>query len=150
MRSGPTTTSADASPPTTVDGAVPDGPSAPQPSGPTSVPATAASPFCTAAAVLQQSPPQNPTPEQIDAYVRAVESAADEMIASAPDRSIIPVVEGLKSAFALYTTLANGDPNEDPAQFQAKAEEAERLFPGDQQRQFAEYVKAECDIELQS
>lgn len=100
--------------------------------------------------MLQQAPPQNPTPEQIGAFVASVESAADQMIASVPDRSIVPVVEGLKKAFALYTTLANADPNEDPAQFQAKAEEAERLFPAAQQQQFAEYVKAECDIELSS
>jgi hypothetical protein len=149
------------SPATAPDGAAPKGPLPSEASGDTSGttttpsgrgPGTAAAttPFCTAAALLQQGPPPNATPEQEAQFVQSVEAAADEMIATAPDRAIVPVVESLKKAFGLYTALALADPNEDPAAFQARAEEAERLFPADQQRQFAEFVKDQCGIELRS
>lgn len=129
---------------------------APQENGSSTAPASTssqarvASRFCRAADALKQAAPENPTPEQISAYTKSVEAAAGEMIDSAPDKSIVPIVRNLQAAFGLYATIANTDPGADPAAYQQKVEEATRLFPVEDQKKFALYVKRECGIELPS
>ena len=92
-------------------------------------------------------------PGSLDAYGARAVAAVDAMIASVPDRSLVPALEGQRKSIALVAELSavpvtGGDG--DSAAIRDKYAEAEAAFPKADQDKVVAYVKSECGIDLDS
>ena len=102
--------------------------------------------FCDATTVLI-TVPDDQTPQQ---YEAAVATGTATMVASVPDRSLVPLMRQMQQAYALYAQVASAEAADDPDGAARKVAEAETLFPPTDQKRFADYVKRECDIDIGS
>lgn len=103
--------------------------------------------FCEAANFFTQDPPDQRNPDTLASFGTQVTGATDTMIATAPDRSIVPALEAQKKSFELFVAASTG-PQDDAAAVQQKFAEADALFPKELQDQVSGYVKSECGIDL--
>jgi hypothetical protein len=121
--------------------------------------ATAAAPdtseFCDAAAFFSADYEPDGTVDgdtgSLEAYGNRAVTAVDAMIASVPDRSLVPVLEGQKKSITLIAGLSSqpitGDGGDTAAIRDAYAE-AEAAFPKADQDKVVAYVKSECGFDL--
>ena len=100
--------------------------------------------FCDATTVLI-TVPDDQTPQQ---YEAAVATGTATMVASVPDRSLVPLMRQMQQAYALYAQIATAEAAADPDGAARKVAEAETLFPPVDQKRLADYVKRECDIDI--
>lgn len=125
----------------------PDVTSSPGTSGPATSTTLAAAPgapdrgtFCNAAKILDQVP-ETQTPEE---YERSVAESTAVMIATVPDRSLVPLMQQLQKSNALLARIASDEFAGDDAEAAKIAAEAEAAFPPADQERFQEYLRTQC------
>ena len=102
--------------------------------------------FCDATTVLI-TVPDDQTPQQ---YEAAVAASTATMVASVPDRTLVPLMRQMQQAYALYAKIATAESADDPTGAAQAVADAEAVFPPADQERFAAYVKRQCGVDIGS